>query len=70
MKESREKENAEENLKAIQQERAKLEAQFQSEVSNIEAKSNPITEILENVLISPTKTNIKVQLVALTWQAL
>ena len=69
MKESRDKENAEANLKALQQERAKLEAQFQSEVSNIEAKSNPVAETLENVLISPTKTNIKVQLVALTWQA-
>jgi protein subunit release factor A len=68
MKESRDRENAEANLKALQQERARLEAQFQSEVSDVEAKSNPVTETLENVLITPTKTNIKVRLVALAWK--
>ncbi len=68
MKESRDRENAEANLKALQQERAGLEAQFQSEVGDIEAKSNPVTETLENVLISPTLTNIRVQLIALAWE--
>jgi len=67
MKESRDRENAEANLKALQQERARLEAQFQSEVDYTEAKTNPLAEPLENVLITPTKTNITVRLVALVW---
>lgn len=67
MKESRDRENAEANLKALQQERARLEAQFQSEVDNTEAKTNPLAEPLENVLIAPNKTNIIVRLVALVW---
>jgi hypothetical protein len=67
MKESRDRENAEANLKALQQERARLEAQFQSEVDNTDAKTNTLAEPLENVSITPTKTNIIVQLVALVW---
>jgi hypothetical protein len=67
MKESRDRENAEANLKALQQERVRLEAQFQSEVGITEAKINPLTETLENIRITPTKTNIQVQLVALVW---
>jgi hypothetical protein len=66
-KEARDKENAEANLKALQQERSRLEAQFQSEVDNTEAKTNPLAEPLESVLITPTKTNIIVRLVALVW---
>jgi hypothetical protein len=69
MKESRDRENAEENLKALQQERAKIEAQFKSEVDNMEANFNPLTEKLENVLIAPIKTNVSVQAVALVWTA-
>ena len=67
MKESRDSENAEENLNALQQERDRLDAQFQSEVGITEAKINPLTETFENIWITPTKTNIQVQLVALVW---
>jgi hypothetical protein len=67
MKESRDKANAEENLKALQKERADLAAEFQSEVDEMEAKTNPLTAALENVSISPSKTNISVRLVALVW---
>jgi hypothetical protein len=69
MKESRDKKNAQSNLKAMQQERAKLEAEFKSEVGEVETKNNPLTETLESVQISPTKTNISIRLVALGWTA-
>ena len=66
-KESRDKDNAEENLKAAQQERTRLEAQFQSEVKNTETKVNTFTETLEKIEIPPSKTDITVRLVALVW---
>jgi len=66
-KESRDKDNAEENLKAAQQERTRLEAQFQSEVKNTETKVNTFTETLEKIEIAPSKTDITVRLVALVW---
>jgi hypothetical protein len=67
MKESKGTKGAEANLKALQQERASLDAQFQSEVNVLETKTNPLTESLETVSISPTKTNISTDLVALVW---
>lgn len=67
MKEKRDKEKAEENLKALQTEREKLEAEFKLEVSKIEAKINPLNETLETVEIRPNKTGIQIQLFALAW---
>lgn len=69
MKESRDKENAEENLKALQQERAKLENKLKSEVNNMEASFDPLSENLEKFLIVPKKTNLSVRIVALAWMA-
>ena len=66
-KEARDKENAEANLKAFQQERAKLETKFQSEVSLTETKTNPLTETLEKVFITPSKADITIRLLALVW---
>ncbi len=67
MKESKDRQRAEANLKALQQERANFEAQFQSEVEMLEAKTDPRTEKLENVAITPTKNNISTRLVTLVW---
>lgn len=69
MKESRDKKNAQADLKILQQERIKLEKEFKSEVENLETKNNPLTEALENIQISPKKTNISVRLLALAWTA-
>lgn len=66
-KESRDKENAEENLKAAEQERARLEKQFQDEVKNTETKIDALKENLETIQISPSKTDITVRLLALVW---
>jgi hypothetical protein len=67
MKEKRDKENAESNLKALQQERAKLEEKFKSEVDAMEASFDAFSENLEKVLITPTRTNISIRIVALAW---
>jgi hypothetical protein len=66
-KESRDRETAEQNMKAIEQERAKLETRFQSEISSMENRTNPLAETLEEVSITPSKADITVRLVALVW---
>jgi hypothetical protein len=69
MKESKDIAGAEANLKALQQERANLETQFQSEVNVLETKTNPLTENLTTVSITPSKTNLSIRLVTLVWTA-
>jgi hypothetical protein len=68
MKKKREGEYAKENLQSLQEEKQSLEQQFQNEVNTLETKINPITENLESILITPTKTNIVVRFVALVWK--
>ena len=67
MRESRDRESAEANLKALQEERARIEKQFQSEVSDVEARNNLPNETFENFLVTPARGNILVRLVALVW---
>jgi len=67
MKERKYEATAQEKLKALQEERAQLESEFQSETSLLEEKFNPLTENLETVSMSPTKTNISTRLIALLW---
>ena len=66
-KESRDRENAEENLRALQQERARLEAKFKTEVMQTEATANPLTENFESIIVAPSKTDINVRLTGLVW---
>lgn len=68
MKESRDKQNAQEDLKALQKQRKELEDQFKAEVKEMEIKNNPLTELLDTVQILPTKTNISIRLLALAWK--
>lgn len=67
MKETRSKETAEEKLMGLKKQRAQLEAQFQSETSLLGAKIDPLTENLENVPVSPSRTDISIKLVGLLW---
>jgi hypothetical protein len=67
MKEAKDKEAAEANLKALQQERTNLDARFQSEVNALETKTDPLTENLERISLAPTKANISIRLVSLVW---
>jgi exonuclease VII large subunit len=67
IKKKRESEYATENLQSLQQEKERLESQFQTEVNTLDAKTNPMTENLESIAITPSKTNILVRFVALVW---
>jgi hypothetical protein len=58
---------AEENVAALHQQLADLEAQFKSESDTLAATTDPLNEKLEIISIKPTKANIAVKLVALAW---
>jgi hypothetical protein len=67
IKEGRDVGTAEENVAALQQQLADLNAEATTAAEELQAKVDPLTETLENVIIKPKKTNISVQLVALVW---
>ena len=67
MKESQDVGYAEENVAALQQQLADLEAQFKAESDALSAATDPLSEKLEAVSIKPAKANIAVKLVALAW---
>jgi len=64
---AKKKEGAEANLKILQTERAKLDAQFQSEVNLLETKTDPLAEDFTKTSITLVKANISVRLVTLVW---
>jgi hypothetical protein len=67
VKESQDVDRAEENVEALQQQLADLEAQFKSESDALAAATDPLNEKFESLAIRPTKSNIAVKLVALAW---
>ncbi|MBX3331026.1 MAG: ATP-binding protein [Nitrospira sp.] len=67
MKESKDVGAAEENVAALQQQLADLEAQFKSESDALAVATDPLNEKLEAISIKPTKANIAVKLVTLAW---
>lgn len=67
-KEKKDVELAGENLEAMRKARKKLEEDFQSEVDSMADRIDPLTEKLETVSLAPTKTNVSVKLIALTWR--
>ena len=58
---------AKENVAALQQARADLDAAFAADVQALEARLDPLTEVLEPVVLRPKKADVAVQLVALAW---
>jgi len=58
---------SDENVAALQQQLADLEAQFKAESEAFAAATDPLNEKLETISIKPTKSNIAVKLVALAW---
>jgi hypothetical protein len=62
MKESQDVDRAEDNVSAITQKLADLEAEFQAETAALERSLDPQTEQLEKVSLKPTKANIAVKL--------
>ncbi|HET6979473.1 MAG TPA: DUF87 domain-containing protein [Pyrinomonadaceae bacterium] len=67
MKESQDVDRAEDNVAAISQKLADLEAEFQSETAALEKSLDPQTEQLEKVSLKPTKANIAVKVLTLAW---
>jgi len=67
MKESQDVGRAEDNVAAVSQKIADLEAEFQAETAALENTFDPQTEPLEKVSLKPTKANISVKLVTLAW---
>jgi len=67
IKESKDVGQAEENVLALQQQLADLEAQFKTETDVLAAATNPLNEKLETISLKPTKANIAVKLVVLAW---
>ena len=58
---------AEENVAAVSQRLADLEAEFRAEADTIERSLDPTTEQLDTVSLKPTKANINVKLLTLVW---
>lgn len=67
IKESQDVGQAEENVAALQQQLADLEAQFKAESEALSAATDPMQEQFETLSLKPTKSNIAVKLVALAW---
>jgi hypothetical protein len=67
LKESQDVSLAQENVAALQQQLADLEAQFKAESEALAAASDPLQEKLELLSLKPTKAHILVKLVALAW---
>ena len=67
MKEGQDVGRAKDNVEALRQQLTDLNAEFEAEAARLETRVDPQLEQLETVTIRPKKTNISVQLVALTW---
>src|SRR6185295_18313116 len=67
MKEAQDVGRAQDNVAAVTQTIADLEAEFQAETKALESSFDPQTESLEKVSLKPTKANITVKLVTLAW---
>lgn len=67
MKESKDVSQAEDNVAALQQQLAVLEAEFKAEADALAVATDPLTEKLDLLSLKPSKSNIVVKLVALAW---
>ena len=67
LKESQDVTLAQENVAALHQQLADLEAQFKAESESLATASDPMHEKLEPVSLRPAKADIAVKLVALAW---
>jgi hypothetical protein len=58
---------ASENLDALHQQKADLEAEFNAEMQTLEGTMDPLRQTIEMVAQRPKKADVSVPLVALTW---
>jgi len=66
VKEARDIERAQDTVTAAQQRLRQLETDFSNDTTAL-AEIDPLTEQLDKILIRPSKTDITVQLLVLTW---
>jgi hypothetical protein len=67
IKESKDVNQAEDNVAALQQQLADLEGQFKAETEALAASTDPLMEKLDRLSLKPTKSNITIKLCALAW---
>ena len=67
-RQARDVDRAREKLEAYRRQLEDLEEEFQSAGENVRAQLDPLTEVLEPVVLKPRKTDIDVRLVALAWK--
>ncbi len=67
IKESQDVGRAEETVAAVNAQMAELDAQFKADTEAIERSADPQTESLETTILKPTKANITIKLLSLTW---
>ena len=67
MKEADDVDRAEDNVEAIDQQLADLDAEFKAETATLERSMDPQTEQFGTVSLKPTKANIAVKLLTLAW---
>ncbi len=60
-------ETASENLEALRQQQADLEADFNAEMKALEGSTDPLQQSIETVAQRPKKSDVSVRLVALVW---
>jgi len=68
MKESQDIGRAEDNVEALQQQLAELNAELEAQVAELQSSADPLKEELETITVKPKKTNINVQLCTLVWE--
>ena len=67
MKESQDIGRATDNVEALQQQLADLNAELEAQVAELQSSADPLKEELETITVKPKKTNINAQLCALVW---
>lgn len=67
LKESQDVSLAQENVAALQQQLADLEAEFKAETEALAAANDPLQERFERLSLKPAKADIQVKLVTLAW---
>lgn len=67
MKEAKDVGRAQDNVEALQDRLADLEAEFKAETEKLGGGNEPLTEKFDLITIRPKKTNISLQLAVLTW---
>lgn len=67
MKEARDVERAQDTAAAAQQRLKQLESDFSNDTAALAVKIDPLTEQFDKITIRPSKTDVTVQLLVLTW---